>query len=110
MKNCGRSSAVECLVANEKVVGSNPIARSKFDLSAETTCGTTINYFTTTLGFEADPSAACGGCSEGGRLRMRSKATREKDSHRPLLDFLNGNGIYYFYPKLKTNYADFRHT
>jgi len=23
------------------------------------------------LGFEADPSAACGGCSEGGRLRMK---------------------------------------
>jgi len=49
----------------------NPIARSKFDLSVETTCGTTINYFTTTLGFEADPSAACGGCSEGGRLRLK---------------------------------------
>ena len=25
---CGRSSVVECLVANEKVVGANPIARS----------------------------------------------------------------------------------
>ena len=32
LKNCGHSSVVERLVANEKVEGSNPFARSKISL------------------------------------------------------------------------------